>query len=200
MAIKPGQGLAKWEIATLRKIVGLHGLASARFDHDDYEDLLQECLAHWISVRGRLPPGPDIPPPTAYMAQVIRNKLTDIVRERASDKRAGAPGALSFEEPLDGDEEGGFTVADCISEADLANSSVRRGAEREAHDLRADLARAMAGLKPEDRELCRLLGEEGLSVTEVSQVLKVPRSTVYEQIKRIRDRLHRLGFHGYLRG
>ena len=198
MAIKPGQGLANWEVATLRKIVGIHGRLGAKLDRREYEDLLQECLSHWISVRENLPQGPDIPPAVAYMAQVIRHKLTDIVRERSSFKRAGPPGAFSFEQPID-DDDGGPTVGEMVSEGDLASSSGPLADERELRDLRIDLARVLERMKPADRELCRLLGEEGLSVTEVAKHLKVPRGTVYEQIKRIRERLRRLGLEGYLK-
>lgn len=198
MAIKPGQGLANWEVATLRKILGEYGRRHPSFDHGEYEDLLQECLAHWIAVRGRLPQGPDIPPPVAYMAQVVRHKLTDIVRERYSDKRAGAPGALSFEEPIAGDQDG-RTLGEEIAEGHLAASAGLLDNERERQDLRIDLARVMAHMKPADQELCRLLGEQGLTVTEASEVLRVPRGTVYEQIRRIRERLRRLGLEEYLK-
>ena len=142
--------------------------------------------------------GPDIPPPVAYMAQVIRHKLTDIVRGSSSDKRAGAPGALSFEDPIGGDADG-RTVGEEIAEGDLATSSGLLEDERDIQDLRMDLARVLANMKLADRELCRLLGEEGLSVTEVSQILHIPRATVYEQIKRIRERLRRLGLEGDLK-
>ena len=79
---------------------------------------MQECLAHWIVVRRKLPPDPDAPP-VAYMAQVIRNKLTDLIREQAADKRAGEQDALSLDAALDGSEDG-MTLADLLADNESA--------------------------------------------------------------------------------
>ena len=53
-------------------------------------------------------------------------------------------------------------------------------------DARIDLARAMQKLTPRQRRLCALLGEEGLSIKEAAARLRIPRGTLYEEIKRIR--------------
>ncbi|HNQ03880.1 MAG TPA: sigma factor [Thiobacillaceae bacterium] len=66
---------------------------------EEFDDLVQECLAHWIVVRRKLAPDPGAPP-TAYMAQVVRNKLTDLIREQAAEKRAGDQEALSLDAAL----------------------------------------------------------------------------------------------------
>ncbi len=44
-------------------------------------------------------------PPTAYMAQVIRNKLTDLIRERTAEKRAGEHESLSLDAALEGSDD-----------------------------------------------------------------------------------------------
>jgi RNA polymerase sigma-70 factor (ECF subfamily) len=93
MALKAGEGLQRWEIAVSKKLVGEFRRRSRSLAREEFDDLMQECLAHWIVVRRKLPPDPDAPP-VAYMAQVIRNKLTDLIREQAADKRAGEQDAL----------------------------------------------------------------------------------------------------------
>ena len=44
----------------------------------------------------------------------------------------------------------------------------------------------MKKLTPRQRRLCALLGEEGLSIKEAAARLRIPRGTLYEEIKRIR--------------
>ena len=87
MALKAGEGLRRWEIAVTKKLVGEFRRRSRSLAREEFDDLMQECLAHWIVVRRKLAPDPDSPP-VGYMAQVIRNKLTDLIREQAADKRA----------------------------------------------------------------------------------------------------------------
>jgi DNA-directed RNA polymerase specialized sigma24 family protein len=96
MALKAGEGLQRWEIAVTKKLVGEFRRRSRSLAREEFDDLMQECLAHWIVVRRKLAPDPDAPP-VAYMAQVIRNKLTDLIREQAADKRAGEQEALSLD-------------------------------------------------------------------------------------------------------
>ena len=45
-----------------------------------------------------------------------------------------------------------------------------------------------------------MLGEEGLSVKEVAEQLRIPRGTLYEEIKRIRKVFADHGLDDYLRG
>ena len=50
------------------------------------------------------------------------------------------------------------------------------------------------------QRLCLLLGEEGLSVKEAAEQLRIPRGTLYEEIKRIRKVFSDHGLDDYLRG
>jgi RNA polymerase sigma-70 factor (ECF subfamily) len=43
-----------------------------------------------------------------------------------------------------------------------------------------------------------LLGEEGLSIKEAAERLRIPRGTLYEEIKRIRKIFAEHGLEGYL--
>jgi RNA polymerase sigma factor (sigma-70 family) len=193
MALKEEQGLANWEIATAKKLVSEYRRKHRILEREEFEDLMQECLAHWIVARRRIPPGPDPDPrpPVSYMAQVLRNKLTDMVREMTADKRAGDPGALSLDAPLDGTDDG-ITLGD--EQADPAASG-----EMDSRHARIDLARVMALLTPAQQRLCQLLGEEGLSIKEAAERLRIPRGTLYEEIKRIRRIFDQQGLGNYLK-
>jgi DNA-directed RNA polymerase specialized sigma24 family protein len=160
MALKEEHGLGNWEIATAKKLVSDYRRRHRILQRQEFDDLMQECLAHWIVARRRIPPEPDPRPPVSYMAQVLRNKLTDMVRETSADKRAGDPGALSLDASLDGTEDG-ITLGEVLADeqADPGGSG-----DMDSRNARIDLVRAMALLTPAQQRLCQLLGEHGLSM------------------------------------
>ena len=195
MGLELGQGLGGWEIATAKKVVAECRRRYRILEREEFEDLMQECLTHWVVVRRRIPPEPDAPPPVAYMAQVVRNKLTDLVREMTADKRAGDPGAFSLEEPVDGSEDG-LTLGEVLADERVDPAS---SGGLDTRHARIDLDRVMALLTPAQQRLCRMLGEEGLSIKEASEKLRIPRGTVYEEIKRIRRIFDLQGLGEYLK-
>ena len=195
MALKAGGGLQRWEIAVTKKLVGEFRRWSRSLAREEFDDLMQECLAHWIVVRRRLPPDPDAPP-VAYMAQVIRNKLTDLIREQAADKRAGEQDALSLDASLDGSEDG-VTLADLLADNESAQPDDPGAVER--RHARIDIGRVLERLTPVQRQLCQMLGAEGLTIKEAAERLRIPRGTLYEEIKRIRKVFADHGLGDYLK-
>lgn len=195
MALKAGEGLQRWEIAVTKKLVGQFRRRSRSLAREEFDDLVQECLAHWIVVRRKLSPDPGAPP-TAYMSQVIRNKLTDLIREQAAEKRAGEQEPLSLDAALDGSDDG-LTLADLL--ADDESARLDEVVAVDHHHARIDIGRALARLTPIQRQLCLMLGEEGLSIKEAAERLRIPRGTLYEEIKRIRRVFADQGLGDYLK-
>lgn len=195
MALKAGEGLRQWEIAVTKKLVGEFRRRSRSLAREEFDDLIQECLAHWIVVRRKLAPDPDSPP-VGYMAQVIRNKLTDLIRERAADKRAGEQDALSLDAASDGSDEG-LTLAELLADDESAQPGEADAVDRQ--HARIDIGRALDRLTPVQRQLCQMLGEEGLTIKEAAERLRIPRGTLYEEIKRIRRVFADQGLGDYLK-
>jgi len=195
MALKPGAGLAKWELAVTTKLVSEYRRRSRILQHYEFDDLVQECLLHWVTVRAGLGPDPDNPP-LGYMAKVLRNWLTDLVRERGTDKRSGDLDTVSLDASIDGSEDG-MTLAEML---DVSASGSAADDHEAHHHLRLDLLHACVQLTPSQQRLCLLLGEEGLSVKAAAELLGVPRSTLYEEIHRIRKLFAEHGLQIYLRG
>jgi RNA polymerase sigma factor (sigma-70 family) len=195
MALKPGAGLAKWELAVTTKLVSEYRRRSRTLQHYEFDDLVQDCLLHWVTVRAGLVPDPDNPP-LGYMAKVLRNWLTDLVRERGTDKRSGDLDTVSLDASNDGSEDG-MTLAEML---DVSASGSAAGDHEAHHHLRLDLLHACVPLTPSQQRLCLLLGEEGLSVKAAAELLGVPRSTLYEEIHRIRKLFAEHGLEIYLRG
>ena len=59
MALKHGEELQRWEIAVSKKLVGEFRRRSRSPQREEFDDLLQECLIHWIEVRRRLRADPE---------------------------------------------------------------------------------------------------------------------------------------------
>ncbi|MBK7458292.1 MAG: sigma-70 family RNA polymerase sigma factor [Betaproteobacteria bacterium] len=196
MALKPGDGLDKWEIAVAKKVVGEFRRRSRILRREEFDDLVQDCLLHWITVRGSLDCDP-ANPPLGFMATVLRNWLADLVREQGAEKRFGDLGMPSLDATVDGSEDG-MTLAESLD----ASESTQAGemGETHRHHVRMDLLRAMARLTPSQQRLCVMLGAEGLSVKEAAEQLRIPRGTLYEEIKRIRKVFADHGLDGYLKG
>ena len=195
MALRPGVGLDGWEIAVAKKLVGEYRRRSRILERYEFEDLVQDCLLHWITVRGSLDRDP-ANPPLGYMATVLRNWLADLVRKRGTDKRSGDLDTPSLDASIDGSEDG-MTLAELL---DVSQSRDSAGDGETHHHMHLDLLRTCAHLTPAQQRLCLMLGEEGLSVKAAAEQLGIPRGTLYEEINRIRKLFADHGMEIYLRG
>ena len=73
------------------------------------------------------------------------------------------------------------------------------GGQIERFQCAARLGRVLARLTPVQRQLCQMLGEEGLTIKEAAERLRIPRGTLYEEIKRIRKVFADQGLGNYLK-
>ncbi len=185
----------RWELAIAGKLIGEFRSRWRSLEQDEFEELMQECLVHWLSIRRELDPARG-PERSAFMATVVRNKLMDLVRERESRKRKATYNSVSLDEPL-GDEKDSQTLLDIFDETRVHEGDDYAGALGD--EARADLLKAMTRLTPLQQHLCKLLGCEGLSVQDISRKLGIPRTTIYDELKRIRKSFAELGLQYYLK-
>lgn len=160
---------------------------------EDFDDLLQECLTHWFFAKDGYNASQGTSEKT-FMGKVIRNKLTDLVRERETDKRKIAHLSVSLDKPI-GDDMDSLPLLATLDEETAVGGS---GDSFSKISSKIDLSKALQKLSPQQRELCQLLGEEGFTVTEVSEYLKTPRSTIYDELKRIKTIFEKEGLQEYL--
>ena len=170
-----------WEIGIVTRLIGKFQRRWTCLKQESFEDLLQECLCHWHFSKNSHDPQGEASQKT-FMARIIGNKLIDLVRERESNKRRVAHLAVSLNGPAGTDEDSCALI-----------DTVHQGSMGDIHpdpfkqiELRLDLSIMLCRLTPRQKELCLLLGEEGLTVNEASGRLKVPRTSLYDEIKRIR--------------
>ena len=130
--------------------------------------------------------------PAAYSLQ----GQTQDTSPSAEGPRAGEQEALSLDAALDGSDDG-LTLADLLAEEESAQQDEAGAVDR--HHACIDIGRALARLTPVQRQLCRMLGEEGLTIKEAAERLRIPRGTLYEEIKRIRRVFADQGLGDYLK-
>ena len=80
--------------------------------------------------------------------------------------------------------------------ADVADPAA--SGQASGDDARIDVNGVLEVLSPVQRQLCSLLGAQGLSITEAAEALGMPRATVYDEIGRIRRVFAARGLHVYL--
>jgi len=198
MALGPGDGLQAWEFKVVRTLVA-EQRRRRRLSAEQAEDLMQECLLHWIQVRTRLSPQAQ-DAGAKYLHRVIENHLADLSRKDLAVKRGGGTSLLSWDSPWAPVEDEASADAPTLGET-VAEDPLRSDSDSSSvSDLRLDLERAFAGLTERQQMLCRLLGPEGLTPAEAAQVLGVARSTIYLELAQVRDRLTAAGLNVYLGG
>jgi RNA polymerase sigma factor (sigma-70 family) len=162
---------------------------SARRSHPDLEleDLVQECLIHWWQQRSSYDQswGASI---ETFLRRVVKAKLIDLERGARAQKRGSGRSPGSLDQPLNEDEPESETLGDTI--ADPANT------EWEAlHQV--SLEAALSRLSSRQREIIAGLREE-YTVSQISKRLGVPRATLYDQLKRIRQIFQDEGLNQFL--
>lgn len=183
-----------WEIAVAKKLINIFQRKWTCLEREEFDDLLQECLTHWYFTKDTYDPGREASQKT-FMGRIIRNKLTDLIRERSAVKRKIAHITRSLDEPLRNDADSPALI-DQINEDTVTETTHNHFLEIQ---LKIDLSKSLQKLTPQQKNLCDLLGEKGLSVKEASDRLKTPRGTIYDEIKRIRKIFMKEGLEDYLK-
>jgi RNA polymerase sigma factor (sigma-70 family) len=176
-----GDLFADWEIAIAKSLVMKFQERYPWLKGFDFDDLLQECLFHWYLHRGsyREEKGASI---NTYMAKVLSNQLQLILREQQADKRKAIHEAMSLDEPIGEDET---PLGEMLVNPELIDYAIR-----------LDIEAVLELLTPLQKEICQLLAQE-YPVKRVAEILRKPRTTVRDEIKRIREIFRQKGLKDY---
>ncbi len=182
-----------WEIAVAKNLINEFREQWTCLEREGFDDLFQECLTHWYFAKDDYDPARKASQKT-FMGKVIRNKLKDLVDEREADKRKIAHLTVSLDELL-GDDEDSTPLIDKIDASIITDASPNPFLRIE---LKLDLSKALQKLTPQQKTLYHLC-EKGFNITEASEYLKTPRSTLYDEIERIRTIFMKEGLEDYLK-
>lgn len=179
-----------WEIAIAKWVINEYREKHKYLRRESFDDLLQECLFSWLSLRERYDPSREASKKT-FMAGVIRKELKKIAEKLSADKRKTIYETIPLDKPPDNDEDG-FPLEEKIPEKNPSPS-------RTEQDLKIELSKVYQKLNPLQKKLCRLLGEEGLSVNEACKHFGEHRSSIYREVQRIREIFKKEGLKDYLK-
>lgn len=184
------KGLFKgWEIGIAKNLINEFKNKWKCLEREDFDDLLQECLTHWFFVKDKYDSKREASK-SGFMSRVIRNKLTDIVELKQTNKRKLDYLSISLNQAL-GNDKDSPALLDKLE--DTSSNLLHK-----AH-LEKDLSETLKKLTSQQKELCRLLSEEGMNIKKASEHLKIPRSTIYDEIKRIRAIFRKEKLENYLK-
>lgn len=180
----------KWEIAVAKNVVNGF-LKGNRIKGYDFGDLVHECLLHWYQKRGKYKADKGATKKT-FMGHILRRRLQEILREQLADKRKVNQVAEPLIVVLDqGDSDGDtYDLSEKKQEEEFRLSEDNLG-------LKKDLANALAKLSPLQRKICYLTMDD-YSMAHISRILNKPRTTLYDEIKRIRRIFFDEGLKEYL--
>lgn len=179
-----------WELGVTKRVIDDYRREHRSLQREGFDDLLQECLIHWLEVRDQYDPGRGASKKT-YMAEVIGNVLGHLAEKARTDKRKTIYESVSLDEPLN-DDENAPTLKDKIAQSDDVLPQIKS-------ELKIELTKAFQKLTPQQQRLCKLLGEEGLTITEACRRLDKHRMIVYRELARIRELFEKEGLKYYLK-
>lgn len=173
--------LQPWEIELAGAIVG--GFVSTHhWLREDREDLVQDCLEHWLRRRKAYAASRGAAART-FMRRVLERHLLDLERARTAEKRGGGDPLISLDEEDDAQTSPHDVVAS------------REDTERAAHWAVA-LDRARARLTPNERVIVEAL-LQGHRMTDLPRITGRARSTLYVELQRIRGAFRDEGLDGF---
>ncbi len=143
----------------------------------------------WLFAKGQFDPDREATEKT-FMKRVVRNRLLNILQEIRARKREIRLNSISLEKEMEINE--GKEIEKFIGvDGDVVKVNARA-------DLGVGLSQAFIQMSARQKRLCRLLGEEGLSISEASRRLKIPRTTLHSEILRIREIFRKEGLADHL--
>lgn len=161
------------------RLVGKTGIT-----YDDLPDLQQDL---WLDLLERHPDyRPELGNIRAFTTRVVKNKVASILKTRAARKRGKGRPCLSLDKEFE-DDDGELTE---FHETISADDYLRRTrgpvrTEEERGDLALDVRKVISQLQPHERVVCLLLIDR--DVSNVSGVIGIPRSTLRDLIRQLRQ-------------
>jgi RNA polymerase sigma factor (sigma-70 family) len=181
-SIWPG-GFSDWELDLAADVVRRFLRTHARPDVER-EDLVQDCLEHWLRQRRRYDPSRGASPKT-FMRRVLERRLADIADHHTAAKRGSGERALSLDRPFG---EG---------PTDLGDSLAAPVEDEDALLLRIAIEQAGKRLTARQRAIVEALWS-GTPKAELARHLEVARSTLYAELARIESIYRDEGLNAFL--
>jgi RNA polymerase sigma-70 factor (ECF subfamily) len=170
-------------------------LGKAGFTWSDVEDLEQEMILELIQRFPKFDPAKAAH--STFAARIVEHKISKLFRHRRREMRDYRRESCSLDDTIE-DAEGETIWRACtINQDEAAIRLGRRTRTREEEtQLRIDISLVLAKLPDDLREIAGQLLTK--SVAEVARDLGIPRTTLYESVKRLRPFFEDTALRNYL--
>ena len=173
-----------------RQLVGQAG-----FTASDREDIEQELI---LDLLRRLPKyDPKRAQRNTFIARVVEHRVATLIEAQKAGIRDYRRCRCSLNDRFEDEDGRSVERAETFDQEDYL---LRTGAQSRPSDelsaLAIDVTAVLEELPPKLRNLCRRLKDE--TVTEISRGTGVPRGTIYESIKKLREIFEDAGLMDYL--
>ena len=173
-----------------RQLVGQAG-----FTASDREDIEQELRLDLLRRRPKY--NPKRAQLNTFIARVVEHRLASLIEAQKAGIRDYRRCRCSLNECFEDADGRSVERVDTFDQEDyLLRTGAQSRPSEELNRLAIDVAAVLETLPPELRELCRRLKAE--TVTEISRDTGVPRGTIYESIKKLREIFKDAGLRNYL--
>lgn len=175
-----------------RKVNQLIGRAG--FTSQDRESLEQEMLARVLQALRRF--NPDISHRNKFVTAVVERYVANMLRNKKAGKRDYRRITslnVSIEITSEGLTEFSQTIGDREFDARLGRE---RRSEQEINQLAMDMAEVMSTLPETWRTMLEL--RKSRTMVEVAEAMDVPRTTLNDWMRRVRQRFENKGMQDYL--
>lgn len=154
------------------------------FTENDREDLEQELVFDLLCHLPKF--NPDRAQLNTFISRVVEHMVIRIIEGRNTDKRDYRLCDYSLNESMEDKDNNQIEYIDTIDQNEyfIKKGRYSRPLE-EIVELSIYVRQIITGLPPNLRTLCELLQEE--TITEISKNRNIPRGTIYESIKKIRE-------------
>jgi len=191
------EAFAAWEVTLARGkakgLVGKHG-----FTYEDVPDLEQELLLEIHLKRGVRESWSEITAsPKTVMDRILNNRIRGIIDSVEADKRRINIRASSLSDEVGDDESSNHLALEEVIGDDHALT--RRGRRSRSADDELTLAISMGRGSFNDRQqqICDLL-MQGFSIVETANAMGMKRTTLNDEIKRMRKLFYQQGLQEYV--
>lgn len=175
-----------------RKVKQLIGFAG--FTLQDRESLEQELFARVLQSLPRF--NPEIAHRNKFITAVVERYVANILRNKKAEKRDHRR-ITSLNVMIEIIDEGPTELAQTIGDCELdARLGRERRSEQDLHELALDLAAVMATLPEAWRTLLEL--RKSRTMPEIAEEMGVPRTTLNDWVRRIRQLFEKSHMQDYL--
>jgi RNA polymerase sigma-70 factor (ECF subfamily) len=173
-----------------RQLVGTAG-----YTESDRDDLEQEMM---LDLLMRLPKfNPDKATQKTFVARIIERKISKLIRHRTCEMRDYRREACSLNGCLEAENGMTIELSETIAQEELGRRTGRRSrSAQEKWEFAQDMATTLSRLPEHLRRICDLLKTR--TVSDAAREMGIPRTTINDHVKKLRDLFEDAGLRNYL--